>query len=172
MNITDSMLNQTAMLWAKGRALAWLLTPMLLLGQQAQADEADLADAARVLDALHREAAQANWDKYFALYRKDAVFLGTDASERWNMMQFEGYARPTQGWRYEVTDRKLIQLDKVILFDELLENDGYGVSRGTGALVLTDDEWKLAQYHLSFPIPNAMAKEITAKIKAGSVGTK
>ena len=51
------------------------------------------------------------------------------------------------------------------LFDELLNSPSYGVSRGTGTLIKTNGEWKIAQYHLSFPIPNGIAKKITAEIK-------
>jgi ketosteroid isomerase-like protein len=35
-----------------------------------------------VLDALHARASAADFDGYFELYTDDAVFLGTDATER------------------------------------------------------------------------------------------
>ncbi|WP_232847232.1 nuclear transport factor 2 family protein [Shewanella nanhaiensis] len=126
------------------------------------------AEAALVLDSLHKAASEADWNRYFSLYLPDAIFIGTDANEHWTMEEFQQYARPTQGWTYTLKSRKLNtmqKLNKVIVFDELLDSQSYGVSRGTGTLVLTDMGWKVAQYHLSFPIPNEIAKEITATIK-------
>ncbi|WP_394392175.1 nuclear transport factor 2 family protein [Shewanella woodyi] len=125
-------------------------------------------NAEQVLDKLHQTASDGDWDSYFSLYLPDAIFIGTDANEHWTMKEFQQYARPTQGWTYTLKSRKLNtvqKLNKVIVFDELLDSQSYGISRGTGTLVLTDMGWKIAQYHLSFPIPNAIAKEITATIK-------
>ncbi|MGX9460537.1 nuclear transport factor 2 family protein [Shewanella sp. A14] len=117
-----------------------------------------------LLNQLHESAAVADWATYFKLYHPQAVFIGTDASERWSMVEFERYAKPTKGWRYEVKSRHLLQIDDTILFDEQLYSPAYGVSRGTGALVQTESGWKIAQYHLSFPIPNDKAKRITSLI--------
>ena len=125
-------------------------------------------EAAQVLDRLHQAASDADWDNYFSLYLADALFIGTDANEHWTMDEFQQYARPTQGWTYTLKSRKLLKRDKVIVFDELLDSQSYGLSRGTGTLILTDTGWKIMQYHLSFPIPNEIAKEITATIKSKS----
>lgn len=153
-----------------------IMLPLLLCGQHALAQTAetpqtvaatslDQQAAARVLDALNQYSSSADWDKYFALYHRDGIFIGTDASERWGMVEFEGYARPTKGWRYDLIERHLIQHGNIILFDELLNSPAYGISRGTGTLIKADGVWKIAQYHLSFPIPNALAKQITTDIK-------
>ncbi|MBE7215884.1 nuclear transport factor 2 family protein [Shewanella benthica] len=127
--------------------------------------------AAAVLDQLHQAATRADWDTYFSLYLPEAVFIGTDATEHWSMSEFEGYARPTDGWEYTVKNRVFVSVktqknDRVLMFDELLDSASYGLSRGTGTLIKTDSGWKIAQYHLSFPIPNEIAKEITARIKS------
>ncbi len=125
-----------------------------------------------VLDALHQYASSADWNNYFDLYLNKGVFIGTDASEHWDVTSFESYAKPTKGWRYMPTTRKLVRHNNVIVFDELLENQSYGLCRGTGTLIQTDNGWKIAQYHLSFPIPNGIAKSITKQInnyyKAGN----
>ncbi|GGI68134.1 nuclear transport factor 2 family protein [Shewanella gelidii] len=129
---------------------------------------AELAPAHQLLDQLHAYAASANWPAYFNLYLENAVFIGTDASEHWRMPEFRKYASPTRGWRYDVHHRTLNHHGNVIVFDEILYNSSYGLSRGTGTLLLTKNGWKIAQYHLSFPIPNPMAKKITAQIQAES----
>ncbi|MFB2651741.1 nuclear transport factor 2 family protein [Shewanella seohaensis] len=136
-----------------------------IANEQAAITLTDEQAAAEVLNKLNQYSSSADWDKYFALYRQDGIFIGTDATERWGMAEFERYSRPTKGWRYDLTRRHLVQHGDVILFDELLNSPSYGVSRGTGTLIKTNGEWKIAQYHLSFPIPNAIAKHITAEIK-------
>ncbi|GIU51162.1 hypothetical protein TUM4438_39780 [Shewanella sairae] len=126
----------------------------------------DKQQGAAVLDALNQYSSTADWDNYFALYDDKGIFIGTDVSEHWSKAEFESYARPTKGWRYDLTSRKMTLHGDVIWFDEILHSPSYGVSRGTGTLIKTDLGWKIAQYHLSFPIPNSIAKSITKQIKA------
>lgn len=137
--------------------------PVQSIDSQGLTDEDD-QQVNSLLNQLHETAMSADWDTYFSLYHPDAIFIGTDASERWNMVQFKQYATPTKGWRYDLQARHLVQIGDVIVFDEQLFSPAYGISRGTGALVSTEDGWKIAQYHLSFPIPNAKAKRITSII--------
>lgn len=151
--------------------LKLLTTAILLVGATSVSAETDKpwSQAEIVLNSLHRSAAEANWNRYFSLYLPDAIFIGTDATEHWTMSEFEGYARPTDGWEYTVKGRTLVPLttqsgDKILVFDELLNSASYGLCRGTGTLLLTRSGWKIAQYHLSFPIPNEIAKEITKEI--------
>lgn len=121
-----------------------------------------------VLTALHDAAAAADWTRYFGLYAPDAIFFGTDATERWTLDEFREYASPTRGWTYRMTERNIfVDPDgNTAWFDERLWNEGYGESRGTGVLVKGDSGWKVTQYNLTFPIPNDLAGEFTARIKA------
>lgn len=131
-------------------------------------------DIAAVLDALHAAAARADGPAYFALYTPDATYLGTDAGERWSLEAFKGYAMPYfakgQGWTYVPRERHItiapVACRCVAWFDELLDSQSYGTSRGTGTLVLTPDGWKVSQYALTFPIPNDLAHDMTDQIKA------
>ena len=137
-------------------------------------------DIAAVLDALHAAAAKADGPGYFALYTPDAVYLGSDAAERWSLDAFKGYAMPYfskgQGWTYVPRERHItiapIACRCVAWFDELLDSASYGTSRGTGTLMLTPDGWKVSQYALTFPIPNDLAGDMTAKIKAFEAAAK
>ena len=144
-------------------ALSMLLTSFVSFAD----DKAELEAASSVLDSLHDAAAKADWDRYFKLYTKDAIFLGTDVSERWTMEQFKGYATPTKGWVYTKRERHMaITPDKnTIWFDEVLDSQKYGTSQGSGLLVRTESGWRIAQYHLTFPMPNDLAEDFTAKIK-------
>lgn len=127
-----------------------------------------------VLDRFHQAASQANGQDYFQCLTPDAVFIGTDVTESWNRQEFESFCRPyfekKQGWTYTPTQRT-ITLGKdtqTAWFVEILQNSSYGVCRGTGVLVKDGAEWKIAQYHLTIPIPNSLAKDIVALIRAES----
>jgi hypothetical protein len=125
-----------------------------------------------VLDSFHEAASEANGDLYFSLFAEDAIFLGTDAGERWSVEEFVAFADPYfsegRGWTYTATERHVYVADdgNTAWFDEMLWNEKYGTCRGTGVLVLTDEGWRISQYNLAFPIPNDLSAEITARIKA------
>src|SRR5262245_62071555 len=59
---------------------------------------------AAVLDMLHAAAAKADGKLYFKLFTDDAVFIGTDATERWTIAEFKDYAMKRfetgKGWTY------------------------------------------------------------------------
>lgn len=132
------------------------------------------AEAAAVVDRLHELATAADGPAYFGLFTPDARFVGTDASERWGVEAFKAYAMPYfsqgKGWTYHPHDRVVTMLAVpcgcVASFDELLDNDAYGVTRGSGVLVRTEAGWKIQQYVLSYVVPNDVAKDVTALIRA------
>lgn len=152
-----------------GAALA--VVALLPAGAGAQMSQEEAAVSA-VLDALHDAASKAEFDRYFGLYTDDAIFLGTDATERWTLDQFKAYARPSfdagRGWTYHPVERHVyVSADgRTAWFDETLENAGLGDTRGSGALVREGDTWKVAQYNLTIPIPNAMARDVVGQIRA------
>lgn len=130
------------------------------------------AEVAAVLDQFHALAAKADEDAYFALFAPEGVFIGTDATERWNVTQFRAYAHPFfskgKGWTYTPGVRHIdFSPDKsVAWFDELLDNTKYGTCRGTGVLRLIDGRYKIAQYHLTVPVPNALMDRVAKLIEA------
>lgn len=131
------------------------------------ADDTHKQAVSDTLDAFHRAASEAAWDTYFGLMSDDAIFLGTDATERWDKPTFRAYATPTKGWSYSVTARHInfTPDGDTAWFDELLTNAKYGLSRGTGVLIRGESGWKISQYHLTFPIPNELADGITQQIQ-------
>lgn len=128
------------------------------------------AQASAVLDLLHERASKADERGYFELFTRDAIFLGTDATERWTTEQFRAYAAPAfgkgKGWTYHPIARRLSASASgdCVWFDEDLSHDRYGRCRGSGVLVWdggdsstdepTSGRWRIAQYNLSVPIPN------------------
>lgn len=137
----------------------------------------DLAAERGAVDSLlsdfHATAARADWEHYFSLFTPDAVFFGTDATERWSVEQFRGYASASKGWTYVKTERNIFLAPdgRTSWFDERLQNARYGETRGTGVLVKGDSGWKIAQYNLTIPIPNALAGEFVDRIRTDSNGT-
>lgn len=146
-----------------------LLVPGTLWAGTETGVEKEKAAVAAQLDRFHKAAARADFDGYFALFSKDGVFIGTDANERWTVDTFKEYVRPYfrqgKGWTYVPRDRTIAIRGDIAWFDELLDNPSYGECRGSGVLVKEGDRWKVAQYNLHFPIPNALAKQVTGMIR-------
>jgi hypothetical protein len=154
------------------RALVLVLT---LLATPALAQPAaESAAVGQVLDRFHAAAAHSDFQGYFDQFAPQGVFIGTDPHELWTVEEFKAYARPAfaagKGWVYTPRERHVaiapVPCRCVAYFDELLDSKAYGTSRGTGVLVKSDKGWKIAQYALTFPIPNDLAKDMTDRIKA------
>jgi len=135
------------------------------------ATETEVARIQAVLDGFHAAASSADEAGYLALLAPDAVFLGTDAGERWAGETYRAfihsYFSRGIGWTYTPSQRSVdIAADgRTAWFHEQLENESYGVCRGTGVLQLRDGEWQIEQYNLTIPIPNELAGEIVARIR-------
>lgn len=147
-------------------------------GAPAPEGAAAVAGVEAVLDALHRAAAEADEVEYFSLFAPEAVFLGTDATERWTVPEFRAYAHPHfargTGWTYRPRVRHVSPLPggEMAFFDELLDHARYGGCRGTGVLRRIDGAWRISQYHLTFPIPNEAALAVTGFISGSARGAR
>ncbi len=136
-------------------------------------DKKEISD---LLDGFHLAAADADYEGYFAKYADDAVFLGTDASERWTLAEFRDYARrPFEqgtGWRYVSVKRHIEQSPAnhdVAWFDEILENPRLGHCRGTGVVIRDKNGWRVAHYSLSMLIPNEIATNIARQVMIAEI---
>lgn len=149
-----------------------LLTPVLAAEEPGSLDallsprDSNRAAIEQLLDGLHRAAAESDAQDYFARYTEEAVFLGTDASERWSIAEFKAYAAKPfaegRGWRYDVVSRHLVPTGnpEIYGFDEVLSNEKLGLCRGSGLVVFDGARWRVAQYVLSMLIPNAIAASV------------
>jgi len=150
-----------------------VLVPLVLAAQAAPSAPApaDTIAIASVVDAFHSAASRADEDAYFALLAPNAVFLGTDATERWDKAAFLAFAHPYfskgKGWTFTPRNRHidLSRDGKVAWFDERLDSATYGECRGSGVLEKLDGGWKITQYHLTIPMPNDLAKDLVARIR-------
>ena len=123
---------------------------------------------AQTLDQLHQRAAAADFDGYFDLYAQGAVFMGTDRSEYWPLVEFKAYTKPHfsqgNGWTYVPIERIVHRNGVTAWFEERLQNQKYGEVRGTGVLVHTNRGWKVAQYNLALPLPNELFGTMAADV--------
>lgn len=137
----------------------------------ANADEAAIH---KLLDDFAIAADRADGPGYFAAFAPNGVFVGTDASERWTLPEFRAFAEPYfakgTGWTYIPLARHITFSDVpcgcVAWFEEELMSPSYGTTRGTGVVIRDAAGWKIAQYVLTIPIPNDMAKDVVRDIKA------
>ena len=133
----------------------------------------EIASIGAALDDWHRAAAAADEARYFSHLADDAIFLGTDATERWDVRAFREYVHPYfskgKGWTYVPGDRhvRLAPGGAVAWVDERLGNEKYGELRGTGVLRKDGGAWKIVHYSMSFPVPNGAAARVVAEIRAG-----
>jgi len=135
------------------------------------AETGPAAEVAAALDDFHDAAAKADAKRYFGRFAPEGVFLGTDPEERWTLAEFRKLFAPRfegrSAWIYVPQSRQVtLQGGAFATFDEVLGNARYGVCRGTGALRKIEGEWKLIQYNLSIPIPNALAPEFVDRIRS------
>ena len=136
---------------------------------------ADPTNAAKaVLMDYHSAAADANGKRFFRHLADDAIVLGTDPKERFTLAQLRALAEPHfkngNGWK-SVPKEQSVFLSKdgrLAWFDERLMNSKYGEMRGTGVMLKTKGEWKIAHYNTAFPVPNALAKQVIGMIREGA----
>ena len=163
MNLDPTLLAFCALLLG-----ACALTP----SGSAGAEGSEQTEIATLLDDWHQAASEADREGYLSRFTEEAVFLGTDASERWTLEEFtvfvDQYFPNGRGWTY-VPQERHIALDpstRVAWVDEILHNEKYGLVRGTAVLQRNPQGWKIAHYSLTFLVPNDAAAEVVEAIKA------
>jgi hypothetical protein len=122
-----------------------------------------------ILDSWHKAAANAEFDNYFSYMTSNGVFIGTDATENWQLDAFKAFSKPYfdkgKAWSFTSLERN-IYFDKshnTAWFDELLDTQ-MKICRGSGVLIKEGKNWKIAHYVLSMTIPNDTIDEVV-KIK-------
>ncbi len=128
-----------------------------------------------VIDDWHDAAAKSDESRYFGHLDDDSVFLGTDATERWDKAAFRAYAHPHfekhKAWHFR-SIRRAVALDAGGLlahFDEDLWTEKLGPARGSGVLALRRGAWVILQYNLTLTIPNERFGEVRDAASAALV---
>ncbi|MEZ4443387.1 MAG: nuclear transport factor 2 family protein [Polyangiaceae bacterium] len=135
--------------------------------QPSRAEPPSLDDRAAIdalLDGWHAAATRADEDGYFHAMTDDFVFLGTDATERWDKAAFRAYAHPHfakgKAWSFRSIRRDVLQQGDFAWFDEDLATPNLGPARGSGVVVRHDGNWRIAHYVLSITVPNDRFGEV------------
>jgi ketosteroid isomerase-like protein len=145
--------------------LFFAFSAMLISAQDS--GEADKAVIKSVLDLWHKAAAEARFKPYFALMTDDAVFIGTDATENWQLDAFKTFSKPYfdkgKAWNFTAVERHIYLSDNkdFAWFDELLDTQ-MKLCRGSGVLKKVNGQWRIAHYVLSMTVPNDNTKEVIA----------
>lgn len=148
------------------------LTTLLLVASCQVWAQAPADAVAAILDDWHLAAAQADEARYFSHMDEVAVFLGTDGTERWVKPEFQKWAHPFfargRAWSFKAVRRSVAisSEGQLAWFDEDLATPNLGPCRGSGVLLKDKGRWRIAQYNLSVPIPNALMDDVKARIAA------
>ena len=168
MNSRNASLAGISKAFSSANSLNAVAISLALLPTIGSADDQRAAIDA-LIDGLHQDAHEGNFQTYFDRYTPDAVFLGTDKSERWTIEEFKVYAEPAfedgHGWTYSVKERNWEGDGTTRWFDEVLVNEKLGHCRGTGVIELVDGEWKIAHYALTMLVPNDIAADVGSQTR-------
>ncbi len=131
----------------------------------------------KLMNNWHQAAANANQEVFFGSMTADAVYLGTDASERWNREELRDWSKTfferDTAWAFVPTKREVYfsNNQRVAWFEEYL-NTWMGPCRASGVLVKMEGDWKIKHYDLSVMIPNDLVKDFIALVKMGGFKKK
>lgn len=146
------------------KQFVFLIALVFLLGACQNKIDTNPKDINTLLDNWHLAATNANLDTYFSVFDNEAIYIGTDASERWTKDEFYSFCKPYfakgKAWDFKAFDRKIYFSEdgKTAWFNELL-NTWMGVCRASGVLNMKDDEWKISHYQLSVTVKNENMKQ-------------
>jgi len=143
-----------------------VLLPAMISAQDVAVDKAAIEST---LTLWHKAAAEARFKPYFALMADDAIFMGTDPTENWQLDAFRTFAKPYfdkgKAWNFTAVERHIYVDGNIAWFDELL-NTQMGICRGSGVLKKVNGQWRIAHYVLSMTVPNDDNDKVVALKKA------
>lgn len=117
------------------------------------------AELDQLIDNWHHAAAAADEEVFFGSMTPDGIYLGTDASERWERDVFREWAKSAfereTAWDFKSHDRQYYfsANGQTGWWEEALDT-WMGPCRGSGVAVKTPEGWRIKHYNLSFTIPN------------------
>ena len=107
----------------------------------------------------HQDAAIADAEKHFGAMADGAIYLGTDATERWTKNEFQEWSKKyfesKKTWDFKTIERHVYfsSDNNTAWWDEKLDT-WMGVCAGAGVAIRTKEGWKISHYQLAIMIPN------------------
>ncbi|MFN8333480.1 MAG: nuclear transport factor 2 family protein [Cyclobacteriaceae bacterium] len=154
-----------------------LLFALLILVAAPAFSQTDTTAIHTFIDDWHLAATKADANAYFGMIADKGIFIGTDATERWNKQQFLAFAKPYfdrgKAWDFKAYGRSVhVSNDgRFVWFSELLTT-WMGVCRGSGILEKTPKGWQIQQYHLSVTVPNDLVRDFITLVANFEKGKK
>lgn len=140
-----------------------LIMMMVVCSSFAQEELNDQQKIDKVLTTWHEAASNANFDVYFSKMTADAIFIGTDPTENWELSAFKDFSKPYfdagKAWSFTAIERNIFVSNDIAWFDELLDTQ-MKICRGSGVLIRVNGVWKIKHYVLSIAIPNENVKDV------------
>ena len=143
----------------------------------APTDSTAVAQVHRFMNDWHLAAATADETVFFGLMAEDAIYLGTDASERWLRDELRTwsaeYFKRDKAWDFKPYNRQLYWSDnqRMVWFEEMLDT-WMGTCRGSGVLVRQGAGWVLKHYDLAVMVPNDVIKDFIQLVETQEKPTK
>ncbi len=147
-----------------------ILILAICLVSSSNAFSQDTAAINNLVNGWHKAAATADEVIFFGSMSDDAVYLGTDESERWLKPDFMAWSKKyfdrESAWDFKPLSRNVQFSDdkKTAWWDEKLDT-WMGVCAGAGVATLTKDGWKIRHYQLAMMIPNEKVKSVLEVLK-------
>ncbi len=153
--------------------MLWLaMSAVSFAGAETAPVETIINELDHFLTAWHKAAEVADGATYFGSLASGAVFLGTDARERWSKKEFQEWATPyfrrPSAWTFTASRRQIyLSADGgTAWFDEDLISPHYWPCRGSGVLEKIAGQWQIRQYNLAFTIPNETTDAVKPLVEA------
>ena len=124
-----------------------------------RSDEESMMVIDSLLEKWHFAAAIADEDSFFGFMTQDAIYIGTDPTERWTRDELKVWSKKyfdsPSAWDFKPLSRNVMigPGGQIAWFDELLDTQ-MGTCRSTGMMVRQDETWKIVHYQLSVTLPN------------------
>ncbi len=144
--------------------IVYIICICLTLGSCSSYQKVPQKQIEDLINNWHEAAANADFATYFNLMSTDAVFIGTDATENWPIEEFKAFAKPYfdagKAWSFTPLERHVYYNNNTVYFDELLSTQ-MGICRGSGVIVIENNQPRIAHYVLSIAVPNEYVSSLT-----------
>lgn len=129
-----------------------------------------LVDINNLMDQWHKSAGVGDEKIFFNSMSDDAIYIGTDAGERWTKAELRAWSKTyfdrDTAWAFTPISRNISsnKAETIAWFDELLDT-WMGTCRASGVLVREEEKWRIKHYHLSIAVPNEVVTDYLKLIK-------